>query len=59
MTQYSFPFALPADLSDQTALWTPRDIWVHLDAAKLSHFLEDRRLERKSARKSDEAEKAA
>jgi ATP-dependent DNA helicase RecG len=51
MTQFSFPFDIPADLSDQTALWTPRDIWVHLNAARLPHFLEDRRLERKSARR--------
>ncbi|MBO9354444.1 hypothetical protein GG851_10590 [Bordetella petrii] len=49
MTQYSLFESV--DQSDITALWTPRDIWVHLDADRLPYFLEDRRLERKSARK--------
>lgn len=33
---------------DNPALWTPRDIWVHLNQGILETFKEDRRLERKN-----------
>lgn len=34
---------------DHAATWSPRDLWLKLDSLNLHAFLEDRRLERKSA----------
>lgn len=36
---------------ENTALWTPRDIWVRSNQRLLEYFREDRRFERKTARK--------
>lgn len=36
---------------NHAATWSPRDLWLKLDSLNLDAFLEDRRLERKSARK--------
>ena len=38
--------------SGHTTLWTPRDIWVHLNQRYLGIFKEDRRIEFKESQKS-------
>ncbi len=48
MQQLQLQFGAGAD--DDKALWTPRDIWVHLDQRHLEFFKEDRRLERKGGK---------
>lgn len=44
--QLSFGFQ-----TDHAATWSPRDLWLKLDGLTLSDFVEDHRLERKSAKK--------
>jgi predicted HTH transcriptional regulator len=34
---------------DHAATWSPRELWLKLDPLNISNFLEDRRIERKSA----------
>lgn len=48
-TQLSLPFDEPFSVSDQTELWTPRDIWVRFTQRMISFFVEDRRIEYKSS----------
>ncbi len=50
MKQFSLPL-LTAEDQALRALWTPRDIWVHLDEYLIPEFLEDRRLERKGVKR--------
>lgn len=45
--QYSFDFD-SEPLYEGVALWTPREIWVHLNQRLLEELREDRRLERKN-----------
>lgn len=47
MQQSSFNFD-DQDLTDDRSLWTPREIWVHLNQRTLEYFKEDRRFERKN-----------
>ena len=47
--QFTFDFdAEEHPVLDNPVLWTPRDIWVHLNQGVLEAFKEDRRLERKN-----------
>lgn len=45
LEQFSFNFDLPN--LDNSATWSPRDIWARLNQRVLEHFREDRRIERK------------
>jgi ATP-dependent DNA helicase RecG len=47
--QLAFPFDEPFSVSDQPALWTPRDIWVRFTQRMISYFVEDRRIDYKSS----------
>lgn len=46
MQQISFDFDGESPFED-VAIWTPRDIWVHLSQRLLEYLKEDRRIERK------------
>ncbi|MDT0355656.1 ATP-binding protein [Herbaspirillum huttiense F1] len=49
MQQEQFAFDFDSEpLFENVALWTPRDIWVHLNQRLLEHLKEDRRIERKN-----------
>ena len=45
--QLDLPFDGLFAVGENSALWTPRDIWVRLNQRLLEHFKEDRRFERK------------
>lgn len=51
--QMNLPFGSALTSSDNPAIWTPRDIWVRLNAELLAHFKEDRRLDFKGSIKVD------
>lgn len=51
--QPQLPFDSPFTVGDHPALWTPRDIWVRLNAETLPHFAEDRRLDFKRGDRVD------
>jgi ATP-dependent DNA helicase RecG len=50
-SQLTLPFDEPFSVSDQPALWTPRDIWVRFTQRMISFFVEDRRIDYKSTTK--------
>lgn len=47
--QFLLPFDDVAEPVDIPALWTPRDIWVHLNQRSLKFFAEGRRIDFKTA----------
>lgn len=51
VSQLSLPFDEPFSVSDQPALWTPREIWVRFNETMIQHFREDRRIDYKSSLK--------
>ncbi len=53
MAQLDLPFEEVAVPGENPALWTPRDIWVRLNQRVLEFLKEDRRFERKSARRPE------
>ena len=57
MEQEEFDFEAPFE-GQNTAVWTPRDIWVRLTQRGLEYFKEDRRLERKGRKRPDLGELA-
>lgn len=52
MEQFQFDFE-GFLVSEDPAVWTPRDIWTRLNQRVLEYFREDRRLERKGTKKAD------
>lgn len=53
MSQIELPFEGPFTVSDNPALWTPREIWVRLTAEMMPHFAESRRIDYKRCSKID------
>lgn len=51
--QLELPFGETTLVSENTALWTPRDIWVRLSKDTLPQFGEDRRLDFKRGERLD------
>lgn len=50
-SQLNLPFDEPFSVSDEPALWTPRDIWVRFTQRMIPYFSEDRRIDYKSSKK--------
>lgn len=53
MSQLDLPFEGPFTVSDNPALWTPREIWVRLTAQMMTFFAEGRRIDYKGGAKID------
>jgi ATP-dependent DNA helicase RecG len=52
-SEFLFEELLPELSSNHLALWTPRDIWVHINQRYVAVFKEDRRVEFKDHKKAD------